>query len=76
MDKRNIHRASGPSGDPIQHFPMHPSMSAARDAARQGGSGPPERHQPHGPGQNPHFHSTNRDGTIKKDGVHYEYPRK
>ena len=70
-------RGNGPSGKPNQHFVDKPSRKDAHDAAQNAGKGnPPVHHQPHGPGQKPHFHPTNKDGSIKKDGSHFNHPKK
>ena len=69
-------RKSGGSGKPRQHFVDKPNRKTAQESAREAGKGNrPEHHQPHKPDQKPHYHPTNKDGSIKKDGSHYNYPK-
>jgi hypothetical protein len=71
-----IGRKEGPSGKPMLHFIQHSTRKQAEDAARDAGKGnPPLAHPPHGPGQNPHYHPTTKDGSIRKDGSHHEFPK-
>ena len=67
-------RKEGPSGKPMKHFQLLRSRKQAEDAARAAGSGPPIRHPAHEPGQHPHYHPAKKDGSIIKDGSHYQYP--
>ena len=74
---RVVGRGKGPSGLPKQHFPHSGSRKEAMDRAQNAGKGnKPVEHQAHGPGQTKHFHPTNKDGSIKKDGSHYDYGKK
>ncbi len=36
----------------------------------------PQHDTPHKPGQTPHYHPSNKDGSRKKDGTHFGYPKK
>jgi len=70
-------RGTGPSGQPKRHFDQSSNRKTAEDKARNAGKGnPPVEHPAHKPGQNPHFHPTDKKGNIRKDGSHYEYPKK
>ncbi len=66
-------RKAGPSGEPSRHYVQHSGRGKAEEAARHGGQGAPEHHTAHKPGQKNHYHPTNKDGSIKKDGVHHTY---
>lgn len=68
-----VGRGTGPSGKLKQHFPTYPSRKAAEEAARRAGKGQPEWNPPHGPGQMPHYHSTDKNGKKIEDGVHHQY---
>lgn len=73
----NVGRQTGGSGQPRRHYPHSPNARRAEDRARNAGKGsPPVHHQPHKPGQLPHYHPTNKHGQIRKDGSHYTYPRR
>lgn len=77
VDARRVIRPTGPSGKPVQHFKQYPSRKRAQNAAQNAGRGnPPIRHTAHKPGQSPHFHPSNRNGNIRKDGSHYGYPKR
>lgn len=70
-------RGAGPSGKANIHNIQHGSHKQAKDAARQGGSGDPMKHGAHNPGQRDHFHSVDRMGEKKTDGVHHNFgPKK
>lgn len=72
-----IGRGRGPSGEPKRHFDNSPSRKRAEDKAQDAGKGnKPVHHPAHGPGQTNHFHPTNKDGSIRKDGSHYGYGKK
>ena len=69
-------RGKGPSGKVDRHFVDKPNRKSAQEAAREAGKGnPPIHHQAHEPGQKPHYHPTNKDGSIKKDGSHFNHPK-
>jgi hypothetical protein len=65
-------RKLGPSGKPLLHFPFFKSRKDAYDAARQGGQGKPVHH-PNPTNGCSHFHATDDNGEIIKDGIHYGY---
>jgi len=65
-------RGIGGSGKPRQHFIQMPNRKAAHDAAqRQGGGRPPAHHNERG--RKSHYHPTDKNGNIRKDGTHYQY---
>lgn len=69
-------RGIGGSGKPRDHFKQLNSRKAAEDAARNAGKGnPPIHHQPHKPGQSPHFHPADKKGEKLNQGQHYSYPK-
>ena len=70
-------RGAGPSGAAKVHNIQHGSQKQAKDAARQGGQGAPIKHQAHSPGQRDHYHSADKSGGKKDNGVHHNFgPKK
>lgn len=70
-------KGGSPSGKPPFHVIKLPSRKAAADAARTRtakGKTPMEHKSPKRGG--PHFHSVDGNGCKRKDGCHYEYPKK
>ena len=67
-------RGAGPSGKPKIHNVNHSSKKAAKEAAQHGGQSKPAHHPSPTKGK-PHYHSTDKSGNIKKNGVHHNYPR-
>ena len=65
---------AGPSGKPKIHEKTYPTQKAAREGAKRGGYGQPEHH-PNPTVGKPHYHPTDQDNEIIKDGVHHTYPK-
>lgn len=68
-------RPLGPSGKPMQHFIQKNNRKDALEAAKQQGRGRPPIHH-NEKGRKSHFHPSNSDGTIRKDGSHFQYGKK
>jgi hypothetical protein len=72
---RILGRGVGGSGKPRQHFTQKKSRKEAQEAARrQGGGRPPIQHNERG--QKSHFHPSDKQGNIRKDGSHFQYGKK
>jgi len=67
-------RGPGPSGKGKIHNIDKSSKKEAYEAAKQAGQGKPEKHIPDYP-ELPHYHPTDKNGEIIKNGAHYTYPR-
>lgn len=69
--------SKGGSDKATIHKKRFPTRGQAEDAARNAGRGKPVEHQPHKPGERPHFHPTDKKGEIikggREGGVHYEH---
>ncbi|CAF1217058.1 unnamed protein product [Adineta ricciae] len=68
-------RGAGGSGKPRQHFIHKNTRKEAEEAARrQGGGRPPIHHNERG--QKSHYHPSDKNGDIRKDGSHFQYGKK
>jgi hypothetical protein len=67
-------RGAGPSGLAKIHNKQHSTRKQAKEAAQRGSQNKskPEHHQKN-PKQPNHYHSTQKNGSVKKDGVHHNY---
>ena len=73
----DVHHQVGGSGDARLHFNHSPSRAKAEDRARSHSGGRTSvHHTAHKLGQYPHFHPTNSNEDILKDGSHYQYGQK
>ena len=68
-------RGVGGSGKPRQHFIQKNNRKDALDAAqRQGGGRSPIHHTEQG--RKSHFHPSDKNKDIRKDGSHFQYGKK
>ncbi|UJR33887.1 hypothetical protein I4U23_021308 [Adineta vaga] len=68
-------RGAGGSGKPRQHFIHKNTRKEAEEAARrQGGGRSPVHHNEKG--HKSHFHPSDKNGNIRKDGSHFQYGKK
>lgn len=67
-------RNDGGSGKPAVYSKMYSSEKEAKEGAKMGGQGTPAKHSPHAGGFNRwHYHSTDSNGVIIKDGFHHAW---